>query len=182
MYALARRDEPTDIGRLRQEMEDLFERFFDREEDWMPGRMLRTLRSFQRDMDELFDDFFGSDWQAVSGREERRFWPRFRTEFEDGHFVVRGDLPGVRPEDLEVTAAQNTLTIRGERKTGRGGEEVRRFSHSFTLPEPADPDKVRASLANGVLEVRVPLSPRVAGKRIPIEVPGGEAKRELKAA
>jgi len=60
MFGLTRWTEPRGITRLRQDMDELVDRFFDRE-DWMPGRMMRSMRSFQRDLDSLFGGYFGEE-------------------------------------------------------------------------------------------------------------------------
>ncbi len=185
MFGLTRWTEPRGLSRLRRDMEELFDRFFDRE-DWMPSRMMRSLRSFQRDLDELFGDFFGADWALpVSAAEAGDFWPRVETSVTDGEHVVRAELPGFAPENVEVNIAGNTLTIRGEREIGskeKGDLSRRRFSHSLTLPEAVEPEKVKATLRNGLLEIRMPASPKLVGKKIPIEVGAGDEKRQLKAA
>ncbi len=185
MFGLTRWNQPRGISRLRQDMEDLFDRFFDREE-WMPSRTMRSLRSFRQDLDELFGGFFGSDWAlSASSNEAGYFWPRIKTSLTDGEHIVRVELPGFTPENVEVNVTGNTLTIRGERKTGseeKGDLSHRRFSHTLTLPEAVDPDTVKATLANGLLEIRMPASPQLAGKKIPIQVGTGEEKKQLKAA
>jgi HSP20 family protein len=166
-------------------MEDMFDRFFDRE-DWMPGRMMRSFRAFQRDLDELFGDFFGTDWGLPAAAEQAGyFWPRVETSLTDGEHIVRTELPGFTPENVEVNVTGNTLTIRGERKVGseeKGDLSHRRFSHTLTLPEAVDPEKVKATLRDGLLEVRMPASPKLVGKKIPIQVGAGEEKNQLKAA
>ena len=60
MFGLTRWTEPRGITRLRHDMDELFDRFFDREE-WMPGRMMRSMRSFQGDLDSLFGGYFGEE-------------------------------------------------------------------------------------------------------------------------
>lgn len=185
MFGLTRWNQPRGISRLRQDMEDMFDRFFDRE-DWMPSRTMRTVRSFQQNLDELFGDFFGSDWGLPASSEEAGFfWPRVETSLIDGEHIVRAELPGFTPENVEVNVTGNTLTIRGERKTGseeKGDLSQRRFSHTLTLPEAVDPDKVKATLANGLLEIRMPASPQLTAKKIPIPVRAGDEKKQLKAA
>lgn len=185
MLGLTRWTEPRGLSRLRQDMDELFDRFFGREE-WMPGRMLRSLRAFQRDLDELFGDFFGANWGGVAGSDQAAyFWPRLESTVSEGDHVIRAELPGFTPENVEVNLSGNTLTIRGERKVGseeKGDLSHRRFSQVLTLPEAVDPDKVKATLANGLLEIRMPASPKLVGKKIPIEVGAGEVERQLKAA
>jgi HSP20 family protein len=95
---------------------------------------------------------------------------------EDGHYVVRAELPGVDPEkDVEVTVHNGLLTIKAERR-----EEQREGQHTefrygtltrtMTLPAEADENDVSATYADGILEVRVSLSatPTERTKRIPV--------------
>jgi len=85
--------------------------------------------------------------------------------------------------DIEVNVAGNTLAIRGERKVEEKNEvNCRRFSQTLTLPETVDPEKVKATLAHGLLEIRIPASPQLVGKKIPVEVGSGETHKQLKAA
>jgi HSP20 family protein len=185
MFGLTRWNQPRGISRLRQDMEDIFDHFFD-QEGWMPGRTMRSLRSFQRDLDELPGDFYGLDWALPETSDQAGdFWPRIETSLTDGEHLVRAELPGVTPENVEVNVTRNTQTIRGERKTGseeKGDLSHRRFSHTLTLPEPVDPEKVKATLRDGVLEIRMPASPQLTGKKIPIQVGAGDEKKHLKAA
>ena len=184
MFGLTRWTEPRGISRLRQDMDELFDRFFD-QEDWMPGRMTRSLRTFHRDLDDLFAGFFGGDWPAMGASEGMRtFWPRAEMSLKDGEHVLRLEVPGFKPEEVDVNVAGNTVNIRGEQKAeGEKKEESRRsFSYSNTMPDAVEPDKVKASLSHGVLEVRMPASPKIVGKKIPIHVNSGEAQKQLKVA
>lgn len=184
MFGLKRWTEPRGISRLRQDMDELFDRFFD-QEDWMPGRITRSLRTFHRDLDDLFAGFFGNDWPAVGVSEgERTFWPRAEMSLKDGEHILQVEVPGFKPEEVEVSVAGNTLNIRGEQKAeGKKKEESRRsFVYSYTLPEAVEPDKVKANLSHGILEVRMPASAKLVGKKIPIQVTSGEGQKQLKAA
>jgi len=172
---------PRGASRLRHEVDELFDRFFARE-DWMPGAMTRSLRAFQRDMDQLFGDFFGAGW-SLGAEEEGTYWPRIETALKDGEHIVRAGLPGFAPEEVEVNVAGSTLTIKGERKVEeKGRASHRRFSQTLTLPETVDPEKVKATFKHGLLEIRTPASPKLAGKKIPIEVGSGKTQQQLKAA
>ena len=70
MFGLTRWTEPRGISRLRQDVDELFDRFFD-QEDWMPGRVTRSLRTFHRDLDDLFAGFFRNGWPTVGVSEGR---------------------------------------------------------------------------------------------------------------
>ena len=102
---------------------------------------------------------------------------RRRAGVKDG-YVVRADLPGVKPEDIEVTAEKGILTLRGERKArtrdnAAGYERIERVSGSFTrrfaLPENVQGDAIKAKFTHGVLEVSIPKQPVVPAKRVVVE-------------
>ncbi|WP_378741289.1 Hsp20/alpha crystallin family protein [Nocardia brasiliensis] len=97
------------------------------------------------------------------------------SETEDA-YLVEIDLPGVRREDVDIDLSGQDLTIQGEvkqtehqgvfrRRTRRTGQ----FTYRLTLPQNVDAEKVEASLANGVLTVRVPKSEAAKPRRIEIK-------------
>lgn len=98
---------------------------------------------------------------------------------ENDHFVLRTDLPGVQEDDVRVELQDNVLTLSGERKSEheerRGGYyRLERasggFSRSLTLPEGIDPEGIKASFENGVLEVRIPKPEERKPRRVAINV------------
>jgi len=120
-----------------------------------------------------FDGFLGTPAST-----EVAFIPAVDVREEKERFVVQADLPGVRPEDIEVTAEKGILTLRGERKAEKrenaeGYERVERVAGSFTrrfaLPENVQADAIKAKYTNGVLEVAIPKQPVVAAKRVTVE-------------
>jgi HSP20 family protein len=97
---------------------------------------------------------------------------------EAERFVVRVDLPGVDPKDVEITAEKGVLTVRGQRHAEKrdnasGYERVERvsgaFLRRFTLPESAETAAIKAKQSNGVLEVTIPKLPQVQPQRISVE-------------
>jgi HSP20 family protein len=105
--------------------------------------------------------------------------PAIDVTTKDGNLVIRAELPGVKPEDVDITLHDNVLTISGERKADqeeeRGGYYVRErrygsFSRSLTLPQGTDESKINARYDNGILEVTVEGAAAVQEpKRIQIE-------------
>jgi len=120
-----------------------------------------------------FDDLF--DTLPVSW--ERRFQPSVDAFRNDKDLVLTLELPGVEPGDIEVNVTGDRLEIRGKRK--RHSEEVQ-FERTFTLPERAKPEDVKASYAHGVLEITIP-SASAEARKVPIQVGEGQ-KKEIKAA
>jgi HSP20 family protein len=100
--------------------------------------------------------------------------------------IVEAQLPGVKPEDVEITVENNTLTITGQtaevQTTGEGShlvQEIRRgsFSRSVSLPSGLESDKASATFENGMLELRIPKAEQVKPRQIKISaVSEGQAK------
>jgi HSP20 family protein len=99
--------------------------------------------------------------------------------YDDGEsLVVRAEVPGIDPNDLEINATFNALTIKGERKRSETGDKVsfhRRershgtFSRTISLPQEIDPSKVQASYKLGVLEVMLPKAEAAKPRKIEIK-------------
>ncbi len=97
---------------------------------------------------------------------------------EADRFVICADVPGVDPDDIEVTMENGVLTIKGERKLERkderddGFRRVERlhgtFYRRFSLPDSADAEKISAKGSNGVLEIVIPKVADVLPKRIKV--------------
>ncbi len=118
----------------------------------------------RREMEQLFDNVGGSAGEASAGG-GNIVAPRMDISEDDQAFKVVAEMPGARPEDVEVTVDDDLLTIRAERTQER--ETNRRnyhlversvgvFQRSLRLPAPVDAGKVQASFDNGVLTVTIP--------------------------
>jgi HSP20 family protein len=148
---------------------------------WEPVRELSTI---QGEMNRLFNTFFDAPGQGGNGGSStaRRWIPAMDLVETESDLVLRADLPGLGEDDVNIELDDNVLTLSGERKAEHeerkeGYYRVERASGSFrrslTLPEGVDPDAVRASFANGVLEVRVPKPEQRKPRRVAISVSGG---------
>jgi HSP20 family protein len=136
---------------------------------------LPTLPVFglRREIDRVFDDVFGRDNGATA-----RWLPAADVREDEKSFTVELELPGIAPENVEVTAENGTLTVRGEKATGttesgdlrwRLTERVHgSFQRSFRLPSEIDQDAIAATFANGVLTVRVPKAAVAVAKKIEV--------------
>jgi HSP20 family protein len=109
--------------------------------------------------------------ELLDGR-ERAWTPAIDVVRDDGHLVVRGDLPGIKPEEVKIEVEDDILTISGEheeRTDENDKDYVRRerrygsFSRSLALPTGVDVKKITATTRDGVIEVTVPL-PKEASK------------------
>jgi HSP20 family protein len=93
-------------------------------------------------------------------------------------FLFRADLPGIKPEDVDVKINLNRLTVSGKReaeKTDKGDtyytyeRSYGSFRRSFTLPEGVDSDKIEAELKDGVLSMKLPKKPESQPKQINVK-------------
>jgi HSP20 family protein len=130
-------------------------------------------------MDDLFRwDPYGAleRWTGAS-----EFAPNFDVKENKDGYVVEADLPGVKEEDVDISLTGNVLQISGRREQeikdeGDQWYVVERshgqFARSFSLPEGADAENVKADMRNGVLRINIPKRPEVQPKRISIGATG----------
>jgi HSP20 family protein len=143
---------------------------------------LRNLNT-SRDIDELFSLFLG-DWDQAGapGRSVPTGYVPQSDSYLDGNtFRIRTDLPGIDPQDVELTVKDNQLTLSGERKIAhengnRRQQEVRygAFARTFTLPEGVRAEEVNARYHNGVLEITMPVPGAQMSKKVPVQIAGEE--------
>lgn len=141
---------------------------------YQPGSLMdRWLREIEQNFNARSD----SSQAAVTNNSTWMPWVDLQEE--DDRFVLRADVPGVAPKDIEVSAEDGTLTIRGERAprqsvSNDGFEHIERvagtFLRRFTLPDSARAEAIKARYADGVLEIEIPKQPRVEAKRIAVTV------------
>lgn len=131
---------------------------------------------FRRDFATLFDRVFGS-WPLMAN-EPLEMWEAWGLELdeEEKEVVIRAEVPGFEPGEVDVRLAGNLLTIRAEHKEPETKEEKKvprrygRMEKSITLPTGLDLTKVEARYRNGVLEVHIPRSPEAEPKVIEVKV------------
>lgn len=122
------------------------------------------------DFDRVFSPLFGS----TAGRHD---FPPANVWTSNDKLVFTFELPGVKADDLEISAKADTLTVKGSRKPDvlpEGAQYVRQergsgsFTRSFALPFKIDQDAVEASYINGVLTITLPKAPEVQPRKIAI--------------
>jgi HSP20 family protein len=157
-----------------------------------PFGELMTLRQA---MDRLFDDEY-RPFRWMSGGLDGPALPLDVTTSDDA-LTIEAALPGIRPEDVDITIENGTVRISGktadERKAEEGSyvvQEIRRgsFSRTVTLPNGLEADKASASFENGILRLEIPKAEQVKPRQIKISaVSDGNGSRssdrpaELKA-
>jgi HSP20 family protein len=135
-----------------------------------------------REVDDVFQRFFGSEWGQVPT------WSGFNVPTDVFHLedklVIRMDLPGVNPDDVEVTMQESTLLINGKRSFPYDAEGVRfvrrgtfygDFTQRVSLGKGLDLEQIGARYDNGVLELTIPYSAEVQPKKISIQHGGGQS-------
>jgi HSP20 family protein len=155
----------------------------------MRGNDWRILRG---EMDRLFDDFF-ANWgngRSAARTEGQRFWaPAVDVAESQDQFIVRAELPGLKPEDIDIELQNNVLTLKGERKLERKDEQenyhfVERsygsFFRSFTLPRNVNAGGVQASFEHGVLTISIPKAEEAKPRKVAIN--GAQAEPQEIAA
>lgn len=131
-------------------------------------------------MDRLFAGFMG---RAPLGALGSDVFPALKVIEENDKILVLAELPGIRPEDIEISLEGATLTLRGERKREELGnvsyhrrERVAgKFQRALTLPVEVNPDAVEATCEHGVLKLILPKAEHVKPKKIPV-LTGREAE------
>ena len=143
-----------------------------------PGAGVLTLRDA---FDRLFDQAFVRPFETFFREWQTWSWPDLRSatslyETEDA-YLLYAPVPGVRPEDCEVTVQQNKLTIRCKRSYSlperatpiwQGFAPSEEIVERMTLPGGINADQIEARIENGVLMVRMPKAESLRPKRIPV--------------
>jgi HSP20 family protein len=134
--------------------------------EWSPFAQLRD------DLNRLFNTVDEAGTSAATAT-----WiPPVDIHEYDDRFALFVDLPGVDPNQVEITLANGILTLSGERTTEKPVGEVRtrlergtgRFHRQFILPDSIDSDQIRAVGRNGVLEVSIPKQAKAQPRRIKV--------------
>jgi HSP20 family protein len=137
------------------------------------------LRRFNEDVNQLFGDsrLPSADEGDRSNIATSNWTPAVDIKEEDERFVLKADIPGVDPKDIDVTMADGVLTIKGERKheseeEANGYKRVERsygtFYRRFSLPDTANAEGVSAKGKDGVLEVSIPKQEKLQPRRITV--------------
>lgn len=143
----------------------------------------RTM-SLRQMMDRILEDAFVMPRGGQSAGGDGGQLTTALNVYEEGDdLIVEAQLPGLRPEDVEVTVERGTLTIRGETKADEERKErnylIREhrrgtFSRSVTLPETVDPDAAKATFEHGMLRLTFPKSQQARPRRIQVAVGGSQ--------
>jgi HSP20 family protein len=124
----------------------------------------------------LFEDFF-NDWAVRSASVRGETWkPPVDIIEKDGNLILRVEVPGVDEKGIDLKLDGRVLTINGERKPESDANFTYRqvesyygtFTRSFTLPDSADSDQIKAGYKSGVLTITIPQKPEAKSRSIAI--------------
>lgn len=148
-----------------------------------PFRDITTLRD---EMNRLFNRTVGEGVSSGSA------WTPAVDIFDtDQAIVLRAELPGLTPEDIDIEIDDNVLSLKGERRFEETVQEGRyyrleraygHFQRNVTLPQGVKADEISASFDNGVLSVRVPKAEEVRPRKIAVEANGSPAAGSVETA
>ena len=147
---------------------------------WRPGRAgyrfdpFSEMQRLQHEMHRIYNTLTGT-WEAVR---PAGVYPHLNITEDEDNYYVRAELPGVDPEDIEITTQDSDLIINGERKIPVEGENVsyhRRereagsFKRITSLPTHIDSSKVAAVCKNGLLIITLPKTTEVKARQIEVK-------------
>ena len=131
-----------------------------------------------QDLDQIAGRRYGGAGNDNNGSSVADWVPAVDIVEEKERFVLRADVPGVKPEDIDVNMENGVLSVSGERhhestEEAQGMRRVERvsgkFYRRFNLPDTADAQEISAKSANGILEVAIPKQPQVQARRITVK-------------
>lgn len=140
----------------------------------VPWRNKNPINLFQRDMNRFFEDFLdGGDDPTVNTP-----WPSLNVKEDDSSVTVEAELPGVKKDDVQVTAVRDVLTLSGSKSETKKVERENyyrsersygSFHRQIRLPAEVENQQAEAQMENGVLTIRLPKTVPTTQKAIPIK-------------
>jgi len=135
-----------------------------------------SLRRFRSQMDRLFDSFFGlAPWEETL---PGGWTPDVEVADTDKEILVKAEVPGLGPEDIDVRVSGNVLTLSGEKKEEteekksgyyRSERRFGSFLRTIDLPTSVNAEAVSAEYDKGILTVRIPKSEDSAPRKIEVK-------------
>jgi len=151
-------------------MFSLIPRKRERKTEALVPRIETPFRLMRKEFETLWDRFFDGWTTPLMELWETPEALGFDLEEMEKEVVVRAELPGFEPTELDVRVRGDLLTIEAKHEEAKG--EKKEYAHVkrlLTLPKGTETDKIEARYHSGVLEVHVPKTPEVEGRRIEVK-------------
>ncbi len=141
---------------------------------WRPFREMERMR---REMDRLWDSFF--ERRPTRVEEAVEWLPTLDVSETKDNYMVKAELPGIDPKDIDISLMNDVLTIKGEKKQEKEEKEenyhlIERsygaFTRSIQLPGQVQSNNISATFKNGVLKVILPKTEEAKKKEIKVKV------------
>ncbi|HSD28991.1 MAG TPA: Hsp20/alpha crystallin family protein [Vicinamibacteria bacterium] len=132
--------------------------------------------ALKKELDRLFERFWegdSPDWPSFG-----EWAPKLDVSDTPGALVVKAEVPGIDPKEIEVTVQDQVLTIKGEKREEKEEKDEQRywaersygtFARAIRLPAPVEAGKVTATFKNGLLTVKLPKGATAKGTMIPVK-------------
>jgi HSP20 family protein len=136
--------------------------------------------SLHREVDRLFEDFTGNALGPF-GQAQVNLVPSIDVSETDKEIVITAEMPGLERKDIDISLADDVLTIRGEKKIEKQeGDEKNRnyhvaergygvFLRGIQLPSGIDPSSIEATMSKGVLRITIPKPEKAEPKKIEVK-------------
>jgi HSP20 family protein len=137
------------------------------------GSIKGELESMRREMDRIWDRF-----SRESSTSERDWNPSLDLMETEASLVAEVEVPGINPDDIDISVTSDMLTVTGEKKQQTDEQEKNyhvleraygRFSRSIPLPTAVNPDRVEARYKDGILRITMGKSEGAKSKRIEVK-------------
>jgi len=136
----------------------------------------RHLARLQDEMNDLFGRFFGGN--NLFGLERTALWPTIDVAENENEIIVKAEVPGCKPEEIEISVQNQIMTIKGEKK--ESAEEKKdnyyhmesrygSFRRDINLPAETSVDKIQAKCHDGVLTITMPKIEKAKAKQIKVQ-------------
>ncbi len=142
-----------------------------------PWKGFSELTTLREEMDKMWNRFFGGEWPSLETF--RGEWaPSVDVSETKDSVVVRAEVPGLEPKDIDISLSNDVLTIRGKKEQEKEEKEenyhrIERsygsFSRSIRLPREVQGNKIKANYKNGVLRITLPKSKEAKEIKIKVE-------------
>jgi len=132
------------------------------------------LERMRRDMGRLFGQVAGQAYYPAHAG----VYPLVNVSEDPVHFYIRGEIPGMKSEEINISVAGRNLTISGERKIASEGANVRyhrreredgKFNRVVALPSDIQIDKIEAGYSDGILHITIPKAEAAKPKQISVK-------------